>query len=927
MARHTHSRRHPLALLVAALVGSAAHGQEAGQPLPQLAWPIMAQPQSTPPASADGEPPAGIEEIIAIGRARSTALDVVGARIENDAVSDFLSAEAISRVGDSTVSLALRRVPGLTLVNEQFVYVRGLGERYSSVLLNGAQVPSPDLQRNVIPLDIFPTAIIDALSVQKSYSPEVPAAFGGGTINVMTRSIPNRPIFNIEIGSGLNSEGSTDGYTYRGGRDDGLGRDDGTRAMPAALQEGLANYRGIITPQNIQTIGVNGNPVSPQEAQVINRELATSLYRDVEIGKKNLGPDGGLELTLGNRWFLDEQDLWRFGALGLLSYDNTWRNRERVERNIADPLLLYENKLRTINQVSATAVLNLGLGYTDDHELSIDSFFLRNTEDESAISTRTNNNFQLADGRQLRDYDIRYEQRELRSDQLRGHHVIGLDTRQNFKLVDRDWLEGLTFDWYVSESTAETDLPSEIKFSAEDTVDPLTGDVLWTAIRRSNSAADYRFTALSDEVRSNGWDLMKPYAFERVDVEISGGQDVHDKARSYTQTQFGLGTTLLAASSILTGTPGQVFTDANINNPLNEFQLSAGGIGTESYLAAQTTDAAYIKADALIDEKWRVAGGVRWEDFHQASLPINTLQYSVDRGQCTLVPCDAEALERILFVEDDIYPALSLTRIMRNVWAEDFQIRLALSETVARPDLREIASSTYIDPLTETRVRGNPNLTTSDISNFDLRAEWFFDSGDNFTVSLFYKDIERPIETVRAAGTDENIALTFINAQEAEVKGIEVEWLKSLSSLRWQVLEPFFVSGNLTLSDSELTVGDVGLDLTSEVRRMAQHSKYVANLQVGFDSDNGAHSFMVAYNTYGERLFFAGRDGTPDAYEQPFDSLDFIYSFFPTDRLSMKFRFQNLLDETIRIEQRGINVITQNVGTTAKFDVKWDLGN
>lgn len=928
MARHTLPRRHPLALLVAALVGSAVHGQEAEAPASRLAWPIMAQPQTTEPAAAsDGGPPAGIEEIVAIGRARSTALDVVGARLEEDVVSDFLGAEAISRVGDSTVSMALRRVPGLTLVNDQFVYVRGLGERYSSVLLNGAQVPSPDLTRNVIPLDIFPTEIIDAIAVQKAYSPEVPAAFGGGNVDIRTRSIPNGPIVNVEIGSGLNSEGNSDGYAYRGGRDDGLGADDGTRAFPTALREGLATYRGNVSSQRIfEQLGRDGNVHTVAEAEAINRTLASSLYRDVEIGKKELGPDGGLEVALGNRWFLDDEDAWRFGTLALLSYDNTWRNRERVERDYADPLTLVENKFRTINQVSATGVVNLGLSYTDDHEISTSSFFLRNTEDESSISTRTNNNFQLADGRQLRDYDIRFEQRELRANQIRGHHVIGLDTRQNFEFFDRDWLDGLTLDWYSSESTADTDIPSEIKFSAEDVVDPSTGALLQTSIRRSNSAADYRFTALRDEVRSSGWDLMKAYTFERVDVEISGGQDVSDKARDYAQTQFGLGTTTLDASELI-GTPGEVFTDANIANPAYGFELTSGGIGTESYLAAQTTDAGYVKADALIDDKWRFAGGLRWEDFHQVALPIDLLQYSVDRGQCALVPCDAEALERIAFAEDDVYPALAVTRIFRDVWAEDFQIRFGLSETVARPDLREISGSSYIDPLTETRIRGNPNLRTSDLTNLDLRAEWFFESGDNFTVSLFYKDIENPIETVQGAGTDDNISLTFINAQSAELKGVEVEWLKSLSSLRWSFLEPFFFSGNITLSDSELDVGNSGFNLTNTVRRMAQHSEYVANLQLGYDSDNGNHSFTLAYNTYGERLFFAGRDGTPDAYEQPFNSLDFVYSFFPTDRLSMKFRVQNLLDDEIDIEQLGTNVLSQKIGTTAKIDVKWDLGN
>jgi TonB-dependent receptor len=926
--------RTPLALLVAALLGSAAGAQEApvegAEPLgSRLAWPIMAQAGSPPATpSSDGGPPTEIEEIAVIGRARSTSLDVVSARMEEDVVSDFLSSEAISRVGDSTVSMALRRIPGLTLVNDQFVYVRGLGERYSSVLLNGAQVPSPDLTRNVIPLDIFPTEIINALAVQKGYSPEVPAAFGGGNVDIVTRSLPNGPIASIKLGSGMNSDGSTAGLAYRGGRDDGLGRDDGTRALPAALADGLASYRGNISSENIYALlGRDGAVHTFDEAEAINRSLAASLYRDVEIEKKDLGPDGSLEIALGNRWFLGSEDAWRFGTLGLISYGNSWRNRDRVERDVADPLTLVENKERTVNQVSATGVLNLGLSYLDDHEISTSSFYLRNTEDESAISTRTNNNFQLADGRQLRDYDIRYEQRELRANQIRGHHVIGLDTRQNFERLDHDWLDGLTFDWYSSEATAETDIPSEIKFSAEDVVDPATGALISTALRRSNSAADYRFTSLHDEVRSSGWDLMKPYAFEHVDVEISGGQDVSDKARNYAQTQFGLGTTDLAASPVLAGTPGQVFTDANILNPLYGFGLTVGGIGTESYLAAQTTDAAYLKADALINDKWRLAGGVRWEDFHQASLPIDLLQYDVERGQCALVPCDADALARIVFAENDIYPALSATRIMRDVWAEDFQIRVGVSQTVARPDLREVAGSSYIDPLTETRIRGNPSLRTSAIDNLDLRAEWFFENGDNFTVSLFYKDIANPIETVQAAGTDDNISLTFVNAESAAITGLEVEWLKDLSSFGWDFLDPFFFSGNITLSDSELRVGDVGFNLTSDVRRMSQHSEYVANLQLGFDSDDGKHTFTLAYNTFGERLFFAGRDGAPDAYEQPFDSVDFVYSFFPTDRLSMKFRVQNLLDEELQIEQRGTTVLKQSLGRTAKIDIKWDLGN
>ena len=383
----------------------------------------VAQEQPPPPVDEGGRPS---RRSSSLGRLKTTALDVVEARMEQDVVTDFLGAAAIARVGDSTASLALRRVPGVSLVNDQFIYVRGLGERYSSVQLNGAQVPSPDLTRNVIPLDIFPTAIIDAMSVQKAYSPEVPAAFGGGNVNIITRGIPNGPVLNFEVGSGMNSDSDDDGLTYPGGSDDGLGTDDGTRALPAELNAALQTYEGDIDPFGIlSTLNQDGNLHFLPEATAINRDLALSLNRDLGFEEKSLSPDGSLEVQLGNRWFLGEEDLWEFGALGVVSYDNAWRNRERIRRNVADPINLIETKNRTINQVSATGVVNLGVNFTSDHSISTNSFFLRNTEDETALSTRNSNTFLRANGQQARNYEIRFEERELTANQIRGSHVMG----------------------------------------------------------------------------------------------------------------------------------------------------------------------------------------------------------------------------------------------------------------------------------------------------------------------------------------------------------------------------------------------------------------------------------------------------------------------------------------------------------------------
>jgi len=895
----------------------------------------FAQEQAQQPAAASDP---AVEEIFVTGRLRSSALDVVQERLEQEVVSDFLSTAQIERTGDSTVSLALRRVPGLTLINDQFIYVRGLGERYASTLLNNAYVPSPDLTRNVLPLDIFPAEILQAIAVQKGYSPDMPAAFGGGNVNIMTRGIPNGPVVSFEVGSGFNSENDDDGLTYVGGHDDSLGTDDGTRALPPAIRNAIQEYQGQITPSGILA-GLNrdGQPHLLSQAEAINRELATSLYRNIDFQNKSASPDGAFQAALGNRWFIGDDEQWQVGALGLLSYDNTWRNRERTVRNVVNPSQEFFNEQRTTNQVAATSIVNLGLSFGSDHSISTNSMFLRNTEDEASEAAGHTFNFQRASGRGFRDYRIRFEERELRSNQIRGHHVVGRDTVEIVPFLDRDWLEGLTYDWYYSDSMAETSIPSEILISNEDSVDPATGALLSTAMRRAGSAANYRYTDLEDEVESYGWDLMRPFTGENVDVELSGGWDYSRKARGYLQTELTLGTTAAAAGPILVGTPGSVLTDENLLNPANQFRLGIGGIGTESYLAAQTVEGAFLKADAMLGDSWRLSGGVRWEQFYQVSLPIDPLEFDVDVGQ-SVIPVagpdpeqNAAALEALVFREDETYPALSATYIRPGFWAETFQLRFGVSETVARPDLREVSDASYIDPLTEARVRGRPGLRTSPITNYDVRAEWFFGNGDNFTASLFYKDIEDPIETAEGAGSDNNVFVTFVNAESAEIRGIELEWLKNLESLtnRWgwgDWAESFFFSGNVTLSDSELNVGAVGLDLTNPVRPMTGHSDQVANLQFGFDSPNGTHSWSLVYNTFSERIFFAGRGGAQDTYEQPFDAVDLVYSYYPTDRLSLRFRMQNILDEKLELEKAGVTILEQSVGTTAKLDVKWNLG-
>ncbi len=887
--------------------------------------------EAEPPAE-QADPNQVVEEVVVIGRYRAAATDIVSERIESDVPMDFLDAEGISRVGDSNVAAALRRVPGVTLVQDQFIYVRGLGERYSSNQLNGAGVPSPDLTRNVLPLDIFPAEIIDALSVQKGYSPDLPAAFGGGNIDIRTKAIPEDRVFTAKINTGWNSESSDDGVSYSGGSDDKWGTDDGTREIPQAIVEGIQNYRGSFAPVNIQSLARQaGNPIPLAQAELLNRQLATSLNRDLDLESKSMPADFEAEMTGGYRWFLGED--WELGFLAIGSYSNKWRNRERTLQEVTNPSQSFTESLRTINQVSLTAGLNVGLRFTEDHEIKWLNMFLRSTEDEASVSVSCKqgqfNDCATTNTRELLQ-DTRFEQRDLDITQFNGVHKLGDAT------LDRlpewlGWLEGARdseITWFYTDSKATTDLPNETRTKFVETFDD-SGNILSSQIRNINNSLELRYSDLVDEVETWGGSFMVPFTGNAWDLELSAGGSYNRKGRSFQQTQLGLGTFNPNFLAIADGDISDVFSDENVLNPLYGYELfvGIGQFGTESYGAGQITDAGFGKFDLLINDTWRFSGGARWENFKQVSVPIDYLNFNGLR-----IPLTTEEIEASTIQTDDWYPALSATWIRPQFWSDEFQLRFAWSETAARPDLREISTSTYIDPLTEARVRGNPNLVPSDLKNYDLRAEWFWDSGDNFTASLFYKDIKAPIETIQGGATEDNIIFTFINADTAEVYGLEIEGMKSLGFLSgggWS--DAFFIAGNATFSDSEVQIPEnVGGDITNRTRRLTQHSEWVANLQLGFDSIDGKWGSTLVYNAFGPRIFFAGINGQDDAYEQTFHSLDFVLSWFPTENLSLKFRAQNILDETTDIDQKNtegdtVRILEQTVGTTLLFDIKYEL--
>ena len=387
-------------------------------------WQAAARAQDVEDAATpDAE---AIEEVVVMGRAISATQELINERLTDANVIDTLGADTITRLGDTTVGQVLRRLPGLTLVQDRFVYIRGLGERYSSSLLNGARIPSPDLTRNVIPLDIFPTAVVQSLRVQKSWEPSLPANFAGGTVDIRTRSIPDGFWFNVELQTAYNTLNSDNGLTYPGGGDDDLGTDDGTRAQPQEILDGVAAFQGSTGVQDILVFQQRQDPnATVTDAELTNRQLGVALNRNYDTQSKSMPLDLNGKISIGNTWLVGND--WEIGGLVGANYQQQWRRTTAISTNFSFPDERTDTEQETTQSVNITGTGALGARYLDEHEFFVDYLWLRNTDDETAIRDFFNENREIPDGLGFRNRRFEFEEREMTALQFRGTHQVGFE--------------------------------------------------------------------------------------------------------------------------------------------------------------------------------------------------------------------------------------------------------------------------------------------------------------------------------------------------------------------------------------------------------------------------------------------------------------------------------------------------------------------
>ncbi len=799
---------------------------------------------------------------------------VMEERRSSASVTEVLGAEQISRAGDSDAASALKRVTGLTLVNDRFIFIRGLGERYTTTLLNGATVPSPDPTRRVVPLDLFPADVLASVLVTKSFDASLPGDFGGGTIDLRTQTVPDEFLFNISGSFGVRTSTSfKSGFSYDGGDFDFLGFDDGTRALPGSLQEALDSGRPLVP-----VSPVNPNGFSREEIQQLGRDLS-GVY---DIERKRIRPDTSLAITLGDTFHFGND--WQAGFLVSGSWDEEFETRDdEIRRDInvrldnGEQILGIENdfiRQFTEQEVSTSLYGGANVKWRDQHEITATTLLLRQTFDLAEITE----GFSSEVNDFTRQFELEYVNNKLFVKQFGGHHTL-------------PFLGGLQAEWQYTQSTANRTSPNERLYRFD--VGP-SGDLEFSIRADNNSTV---FSNLYDDSSQIKTALVLPLQIsDKIDLALAGGIDFLNRNRLsiIRRFRFAVNRSALDPETLRLPSLEQIFSDENITPTTISLQQVTRP--TDSYTAEQDLDGFFGSMTVNYRDTLEIVLAGRVEDNLQR---VET--FDLTASNQTPIVADLEG--------SDFLPAANIN------WKlyDNQLLRFAYSETLVRPDFREISPAPFTDPLLDQVTIGNPDLEEAAIRHADIRWEYYFSPTENFAAALFWKSFDDPIETTFFPGVTP--IASFENSDTARNIGGEIEWRKSLGFIRpllknafdWGktgFLDNLTVAGNFAYIDSKLTLADEVIDLrTNQQTRLQGQSKYTVNLQLGYETNEQDMSATLLYNTFGARIVQRGLLGAPDIEEQPFNQLDFVISKEIGEGFQLKFKARNLLNDTVKFTQ------------------------
>ena len=649
-------------------------------------------------------------------------------------VVSVLSAADIARQGDGDVASALERVTGLSVVGGRFVYVRGLGERYSLALLNGAPLPSPEPLRRVVPLDIFPTSILASTVVQKTFSANYPGEFGGGVINLTTRVAPREPFLTAGIGiSGDSETTGLLGYTYYGSRTDFTGFDNGTRSVPGPIAAAFASGKRLI----------QGADFTLAQVQQATRSLVNSPTSVIQRNG-DVPPNVSGSLAAGTTVPVAGAEL---GIIATANLSNSWRTRfgQNQLGSATNGVLTPSQDFRfvsTQNRIIANGLLSLGLEF-GDNKIRVNNLFIRDTLKEARVAL--GNNFDTISPSATRPNDTlqtgitSWFERQLYD--LQG---VG-----EFKFGD------LSVDLRGTYANSKRNAPYErfYSYAFNDQVGDYTND-----LRAPGQSASVAFSTLDDNVYYGALDLSYrlPFSFP---ASISTGYAYTKNDRTALRRDFQFFPSAALPLGVAQERIDYLLSDFNVQTFNVLLRETTGGFGSAAYDARLRVQAGYVLTDIEPITDVRLNLGVRYEDGRQSVTPTALFGLPAVPGN--------------QINNDYFLPGGTLTWTFQ----PDMQLRLAASRTIARPQFRELAPQPFRDTETSRTFFGNQFLADSRLINAEARYEWYFGRDQRFTLAGFYKKIDKPIEAT-AVQVGSTFLTSFANAPRADLYGAEVEAVK-----------------------------------------------------------------------------------------------------------------------------------------------------
>ncbi len=794
---------------------------------------------------------------------------------------DGISAVNFRKTGDSDAASSLKRVPGISVEGGKYVFVRGLGDRYTKTILNGVDIPGLDPDRNTLQMDIFPTNVIDNIIVHKSFSPELPADFTGGVIDITTKDFPELKTGNISLSLGYNPDMhfNADFLTYEGGKTDFLGYDDGTRAIPAT--ENIPFFSEVVAKpdspegQRFREIMNNFNPhlAAIRDNSLMDYSVGVALGNQIPLKKVTLGYNFSLSYKVNQEYYKDAE----FGSYGMLANPETYE---------------LERREYTYGEFGSTNVLLGGLaGFavkTKRSKYILNVLHLQNGESKAGIfdynGSDQGSNFNAI------QHNLEYSQRALTNVLLSGKHFF----------ADNKW----GVEWKLSPTRSEI-MDPDIRFTRYETRGALFSistevgfpERIWRDLTEMNVVGQLN--------------ISRDYKLFGNDAKVKFGGAYTHKERDYDIRSYAIN----VRGVPLTGNPDELFLPENIwplggnlnrgtayesrfiPNNFNKFE--SNNQNTAFYLSTEISPFAKLKAIV----------GVRAENF---------VQRYTGQNQTT----DSNFDNEVVIDDLDFFPSAN---IIYNL-SDKQNIRASYSQTIARPSFKEMSFAEIFDPISGRVFVGglfrdaddvagieywNGNLRVTKIQNADLRWEMFHGKGQTISVSAFYKVFDSPIEIVQYVS--QKGAFQPRNVGDGQVSGLELELRQNLSFFG-KAFDNFVFTSNLTYAKSRIELSTTEYqsrvdnaragESVSEYREMAGQAPYIVN--AGFSYNGSEKGFLngfeagVYYNVQGPTLEVVGIADRPDVYTLSFNSLNINVnkSFGEAKKLQVGIKIDNLLGDT-----------------------------